>query len=180
MVKTKAIKEEGQMLAVDENKVPVVEVTHTQAKKLVKREMTNKQKEHVQKLVEANKVKWEAKKKEKQAQEQQQQDDKEEKQTIVYVKPKRVYPPRKKKVLKKIDSESDVEQDDEPTVTEVSSDDDYQIKKVHKHVRNPKEDSDSLTKWKIEKKVQAIKQIDETLNKIAPVNKYMEMLKNRW
>jgi hypothetical protein len=164
MVKNKAIKDEGQMLAVDDSKAPVVEVTHTQAKKLIKREMTNKQKEHVQKLVEANKLKWEAKKKEKQAQAQQQQDEKEEKQTIIYVKPKRIYPPRKKTV-KKVESKSDDEPDDETVAESVSSDGDYQIKKVHK---------------KIEKKVQAIKQIDETLNKIQPVNKYMEMLKNRW
>ena len=161
-MKPKTIKDEGQTLSVPDEKLPpVVELSHTQAKKLVKREMTDKQKEHVQKMIEANKIKWEAKKKEKEETAKKAQDEKAEKETVIVVKPKRIYPPRKKETKPKpqpVDDTSDVENEE----TADESDDEYQITKTTK---------------KIEMKAKALEKIDATLQKIAPSNKYLEMLK---
>ena len=162
-MKSKSIKDEGQTLSVPDEKLPpVVELSHTQAKKLVKREMTEKQKEHVQKMIEANKLKWEAKKKEKEEVAKKAKQEKEEKETVIVVKPKRVYPPRKSKAKSK-DQETDPEDDESNN----DSDDEYQITKTTK---------------KIEMKAKALEKIDATLQKIAPTNKYLELLKakSRW
>jgi hypothetical protein len=166
-MKSKTIKDEGQTLSVPDEKLPpVVELSHSQAKKLVKREMTEKQKEHVQKMIEANKIKWEAKKKEKEQVAKKAQDEKEEKETVIIVKPKRIYPPRKK-APKNIKPYKDQETDAEEEETADESDDEYQITKTTK---------------KIEMKAKALEKIDATLQKIAPTNKYLELLKakSRW
>jgi hypothetical protein len=71
MVKTKAIKEAGQVLKVDDDNdfiqrktkpKEIIEFSYSEVKKLAKRPMSDKQKENVSKLVEANRLKWEAKK----------------------------------------------------------------------------------------------------------------------
>jgi hypothetical protein len=166
-MKTKSIKEEGQMLSIPDDKAPaVIEITQAQAKRLMKREMTEKQKLHINNLIEKNKIKWEAKKQEKAEQLKKASEVKAETETIVYVKPKRVYPPRKKETKSK-PKPQDHETDDEVEDENDESDEEYQISKTSK---------------KIEMKAKALEKIDATLQKIAPVNKYLEMLKakSRW
>jgi hypothetical protein len=154
------------MLSIPDEKAPaVIEITQAQAKKLMKREMTEKQKLHVQNLIEKNKIKWEAKKQEKAEQLKKASEVKAETETIVYVKPKRVYPPRaKKSTTKPKQKVVDHESDDEAEEENDESDDEYQISKTSK---------------KIEMKAKALEKIDATLQKIAPVNKYLEMLKGK-
>jgi hypothetical protein len=121
MTKKKIIKDEGQVIEVEEERAPqIIEVSHTQAKKLVKKPMSDKQKENVNRLVEMNRQKWEAKKKEKEDKERQESESK----VKVVVKPKRVYPSRK--VVPKEDTETDDEN------YHSASDGNYQKKKYTK------------------------------------------------
>ena len=63
MTRTKMIKDEGQVIEVEEVNMPeIFEVSHTQGKKMLKKPMSEKQKANVDKLVEANRLKWEQKK----------------------------------------------------------------------------------------------------------------------
>ena len=95
MVKSKTIKPEGQLLTVEDNKKPeIIEVSFSQAKQLAKKPMTEKQNQHVQKMVEMNRIKWQAQKEAKEAHYKKLQDEEDAK-TKVLVKPKRIYPPRK-------------------------------------------------------------------------------------
>lgn len=95
MPKPKLVKPEGQLLTIEEEKKPeIIEVSFSQAKQLAKRPMTDKQKEHVQKMVEMNRIKWEAQKKAKEEHYKKLQEQEDAK-TKVLVKPKRIYPPRK-------------------------------------------------------------------------------------
>ena len=163
-MKSKTIKDEGQMLSIPDEKAPaVIEITQAQAKRIMKREMTEKQKLHVNTLIEKNKIKWEAKRQDKAEQLKKASEVKAETETVVYVKPKRIYPPRKKesKTKPKVeDHESDYSGDEEKD----ESDDEYQISKTSK---------------KIDMKAKALEKIDATLQRIAPVNKYLEMLKGK-
>jgi hypothetical protein len=194
MVKTPVIKEDGQSLMVPDDKMieKPIELTYTQAKKLVKREMTEKQKAHVQKMVEANRLKWEAKKKAKEEVSRAKQEQEEETKTRVIVKPKRMYNrqpkaqhhptddqidsedevifQRSKKKLKQV-SESEPESEPE---SESESESEEEIQKVAKPKRSKK------TINKVEKKLEALKKIDETLNQIQPTNKYLSLLRNRF
>lgn len=97
MVKKKYVSEEGGMLEVENERAPeIIEVSYSKAKQMAKRPMSEKQKENMQKLIEANRLKWENKKKEKEMQYQKYMEEREEKTTKVVVKPKRIYPPREK------------------------------------------------------------------------------------
>jgi hypothetical protein len=120
MVKTKKIKDEGMIIEVEEEKVmpEVIEISHTQAKKLTKKPMSEKQQANINKLVEANRLKWEQKKKEKEEAERKLNEDK----VKVVVKPKRVYP--SKKVVSKEESD-----DEYKNYHSASEDGNYQKKK---------------------------------------------------
>lgn len=101
MVKKKYVEEAGQIMAIPDEKAPeIIEVSYSKAKQLAKRPMSAKQQENIQKLVEMNKVKWEAQKKIKDEQFKKMQAAQEEKTTKVLVKPKRIYPPRTKQAPK--------------------------------------------------------------------------------
>jgi hypothetical protein len=109
MVKTKLIKEAGQVLKVDDEsefiqrkKQPkeIIEVSYSEAKKLAKKPMSDKQKENVAKLVEANRLKWEAKKKAAETVQKVREEEEDQRKTTIVVKPKRVYPPRVKQAPK--------------------------------------------------------------------------------
>lgn len=95
MVKKKYVEEAGQIMAIPDEKAPeIIEVSYSKAKQLAKRPMSAKQQENIQRLVEMNKVKWEAQKKIKDEQFKKMQAEQEQKSTKILVKPKRIYPPR--------------------------------------------------------------------------------------
>lgn len=160
MVKTKSIKEEGEVISVETEKIqkqPIV-ISQTQAKKLVKKEMSEKQSEHVKKLVEANKAKYEAKKREKEEAIKAEVDrkvqeelskKKEGKIQEVIVAPKRVYPKRKPKIV--IQEESEEEESEEEVVI----------------VKKPKK-SPSLKEPSVDSKIETIKKIDTILKQTNP------------
>ena len=160
MVKTKTIREDGEVISVETEKIqkqPIV-ISQTQAKKLVKREMSEKQAEHVKKLVEANKAKYEAKKKEKEEALKQEVDrkvqeelskKKEGKVQEIIVAPKRVYPPKKQKII--VQEESEEESEEEVVI----------VKKPKKVVQAKQEPS-------VETKIETIKKIDTILKQTNP------------
>lgn len=167
MVKTKAVKVEGEVISVPDDKLKLeekpIQVSYTQAKKLVKKEMTDKQKANIEKLVEMNRIKWEERKKQKEEEQKKQQAQKEEQElethTKVIVKPKRIYPKREKKPKKEIMEESESE------VDASESDEEYQLRK---------------TKKKVETKKQLISEIDNFIKQVKKPNNYMDALNSVW
>lgn len=146
MTKTPIIRVEGQELTIPNEKADELPITlsYTQAKALAKQlrpPMTEKQREHVQKMVEANKLKWAEKKKAKEEEERQKAEALKQTTTKILVKPKRIYPSKtpkntpdeheeveyieeivkvpKKKIIKKIiqqEEEDDEEDDDDELI----------------------------------------------------------------
>lgn len=197
MVKTDSIKKTGEVIEVETEQFQrkPIQISYTQAKKLMKKEMSEKQRAHTEKLAEANRLRWEQKKAEKMKQLEEQVkkelEEKEQKKKSgqlheVIVKPKRVY----KNVIKKdvIPSKKSIETDSE---TE-SSEEEIIIKKVHKPKKKvimveessdeepPELVSKSQLKSKvkpsndIDTKLQTIKKIDDTLKTI---NKYAGLVR---
>ena len=181
----KTVSDVGQVLDVETDrfqkiKQPEPTISYTQAKKLNKRPMTDKQKEHVQQMVEANRQKWEAKRKEKEEQQQQQQQQREEmikeqKITPVKVLPKRVYPPRTKKAPK-----TDTELNE--IYEESSSTDESEYEIVYKTPKTKnKNTSDELEiikqKTELLKQYQAIKSQPQPQPQPQPTNRYLNMIK---
>lgn len=168
MVKPKLIKPEGQLLTIEEEP-EIVEVSYTQAKKLAKKPMSEKQAQNVAKMVEANRLKWEAQKKAKEEHYKKLQEE-EAKKPKVLVKPKRIYPPRTKKapktdeeVVEFSDEESDYESDSEPT---------YQVR------AKPAKPAVSKSKLKeVEQKIEAVKQ---QVVQQQPQSKYAGMMRGFW
>lgn len=170
MVKTKTINEGGEILTVETEKFqkqPIV-ISQTQAKKLVKREMTEKQAEHVKKLVEANKAKYEAKKKEKEdtikaeidrrVQEEMKKQQEGKTQQVV-VAPKRIYKKKPQVIIE--ESETESEESEEYVV----------VKKPRKApVRKAEPEEEDL-----DRKIEAVKKIDSILQ--HPVNRYSSMIR---
>ncbi len=169
MVKTKTIKEEGEVISVETEKIqkqPIV-ISQTQAKKLIKREMSEKQAEHVKKLVEANKVKYEAKKKEKEDAIKSEIDNRVNQELIkkkegkiqeVIVAPKRIYPQRvvapKKQPKIIYQEESEDEEEEEEVII---------VKKPKKVLPKQREDTQS-----VDTKIETIKKIDTILKQTNP------------
>jgi hypothetical protein len=159
MPRTKKVEDTGDVIT-----VPVTEeketfqkksLSYTQAKKLVKKEMTPKQQEHIEKLKAMNKERWNtsAKKKEEELKEKIRKELEEEmkgKQQVI-VEPKKVYKPRVKKP--EPEEEEEEEEEEEPTPMPVKA-------KV-KHQVEPE-------------------QIKQTLNKVEQIlnkqNRYSSML----
>jgi hypothetical protein len=123
MVKTKKFKEEGQIIEIEEAQLPVMEISQNQAKKLTKKPMSEKQQENVNRLIEANRQKWALQKTAMKVKEEKQADSK----IQVVVKPKRVYPSRKK-VAQAPPSESESESEESEESEE--SDNKYQKQKA--------------------------------------------------
>jgi hypothetical protein len=151
MVKTKKFKEEGQVIEVEEEKVPVIEITQNQAKKLTKKPLSEKQQANIDKLIEANRQKWALKK----AQLEEKKAEESEKKVKVVVKPKRIYPPRSKKVEEVYESDSATEESEEEEVEPT-----YQKPKPRKVIK--KKQSDEI-KNKLE-------QIETKLKDSQPIN----------
>lgn len=189
MVKTKAIKEAGQVLKVDDDSdfiqrktkpKEIIEVSYSEAKKLAKRPMSDKQKENVSKLVEANRLKWEAKKQQQEDAQREREEEEDRKKTTVVVKPKRVYPPRKKQAPKEDPIYEEEEYEDE-----TDEEDEIQQAAPPKKLAAKKQQPDNTAlqqqNQQLMQKLNKLKQIDEALIRMNPAeNKYFNLLKNRW
>lgn len=192
MPKPKLILESGDVLKVDDAKIEQepIQITYTQAKKLVKKEMTEKQKANVERLIALNRKKWEDKKQlleQKKAEEQKKRlADEEETKTTVIVKPKRIYKPRLSQTKA---NEDDEEEDYDDTIdmpnekpklirqkgqlkhrkvdseSEESDEDEYQLKKVKK---------------KVEKKEQLLKKINQVIEEAKQKPSYLDKLNVIW
>lgn len=165
MTKTKAIPENGTVLNVNDDKVESkpIEISYTQAKKLVKREMSEKQKANVQKLVEANRVKWEQSKLRKEEARKKAEDKVIETTTPVVVKPKRIY---KKRVI--VEEEPESESEDETEIV-------YQK-------RTPKPKAKESVEKKITHKKELINQIDDIINqaRMKKQHSFIDALNAKW
>ena len=173
MPRVKTIEETGQTLALETERFQKepIKISHTEAKKLMKKEMTEKQSEHIKKLVEANRLKYEQKRKEKeeavkkQVEEQvkQEQKKREEKKVIdVVVQPKRQYKPRKQIIIEESESENDSESEEVIYIKKP---------KTIQKVQTVNNDLDSINK-----KIETVKQIDNLIQSTA-VNKYASMIR---
>lgn len=173
MVKTKAIKPEGQVIQVPDEKTPeIVEVSYTQAKKLMKKPMSEKQAQNVTKMVEMNRIKWEAQKQAKEKLFKQQQEELEAKTTKYVVKPKRIYPPREK-----VEKQAP-KKEPEPIYESDSDDDDSSEEEVQYTKPKPK-------LKQIEKKIKHIQALDNQIKEIKqqPIqqqNQYASMIAKFW
>lgn len=169
MPKPKTINEGGELINVPNEKTPeIIEVSYTQAKKLMKKPMTEAQKLNAQRLVEMNRIKWEANKKAKEDLYKQQQAQIEATTTKVLVKPKRIYPPKEKPVKQAPKS-------DPKPIYESESDSDSDIQySAPKHEVKVKH---------VEKKLQKIQEIDNKINEIKQVKSastYGNLLAKFW
>jgi len=195
MVKTKLIKEAGQVLKVDDEnefiqrkKQPkeIIEVSYSEAKKLAKKPMSDKQKENVAKLVEANRLKWEAKKKAAEEAHKAKEEEEDQRKTSIVVKPKRVYPPRTKQAPKENPKYEDAYEDEseaDESEPELERSFTKQPPRKAKADKAPKKQNIDLYQQNqdLMNKLQKLKQIDEALTRMQPAdNKYLNLLKNRW
>lgn len=190
MPKPKLINEGGAIIQVPDEKTPeIIEVTYTQAKKLMKKEPTEAQKLNAQRLVEMNRVKWEAKKKAKEELFKQQQAELEARTTKVVVKPKRIYPSREKPVKQapKHDPQPQYESESDDETASDDSDIQYtkpkppQVKVIApaRLGRSP----DCVNVKHVEKKLQKIQEIDNKINEIKTNNQqstYSALLSKFW
>ena len=175
MPKPKIINEGGAIIQVPDEKTPeIIEVTYTQAKKLMKKEPTEAQKLNAQRLVEMNRVKWEAKKKAKEELFKQQQEELEARTTKVVVKPKRIYPSREKPVKQAPKHDPQPQYESESDDETASDDSDIQYTK-------PKPPQVKVKH--VEKKLQKIQEIDNKINEIKTNNQqstYSALLSKFW
>jgi hypothetical protein len=171
MVKSKTIKPEGQLLTVEDNKKPeIIEVSFSQAKQLAKKPMTEKQNQHVQKMVEMNRIKWQAQKEAKEAHYKKLQDEEDAK-TKVLVKPKRIYPPRKSiKNAPKNDKIDESEEEIQLESSEESSEDESSEEEVYQ--KKPVKPS----KQQQHQQVQQVQQVQQQ-HKPQVVSRYNGLMK---
>lgn len=170
-------------------------IPETTLKKTVKREMSEKQKANIERVITMNKEKWAKKREEKQkALEEEILKKKEEEQklldagTHVRVKvTKKEYKPREKKVdshippkqlpllrkkayEKKNDSESDTDINDTVTETETDLTSDTEDERPkHRKVRR-----------EMKKTLRVVEKVNQALNYAPPANPYLPMLQSRW
>ena len=116
-----------------------MEVTHTQAKKLTKKPMSEKQKANIEKLVELNRLKWEEKKREKSETQKKLANDK----VQIVVKPKRVYLPKRDKEIRKEEVNDDSD-------SYHSANDGYQKKRTSKPKKYSSEEETEPTETETE------------------------------
>jgi len=172
MPKPKVIKPEGQVIQVPDEKQPeIIEISHTQAKKLMKKPMSEKQSLNVAKMVEMNRIKWEAQKQAKEKLYKQQQEEIERTTTKYIVKPKRIYPPREKQVKQAPKKQPEPVYEDDSS--EESSDEEIQYTKPKPKLKH------------IENKLNKIKELDNQIKEVKqqPVqhqSQYASMLSKFW
>jgi len=185
MVKTPQIQIKGQELSVPEESAPVVELTYTQAKQLMKSlrpPPSDKQKQHTAKLVEMNRQKWQQKTEQKMKKIEEEEKEKELTHQKVVVKPKRVY--KNVLVKKMIQPKEEIEY-----VEQVDDDEEEQEEIIEEVVRRPKkkvirkvveessEDDEIIQKTKKASKiVEAVSKLDNAIQGLKQNNKYAGML----
>jgi hypothetical protein len=186
------VRTNGDVILVDDDKVPVIEVSHAEAKRLKpKKEPTEKQKANAQKLVEANRIKWAEKRKAK----EEAKTEAEKGKTKIIVKPKRVYKPRTKEQIhphkesetedeikyQHVSSESESDVDSEDSIIIKPSKKKSSKKIVGLEPNSHGESSGRATQGRaLAKKLETLQKIDQTLNNLNPQNKYLSMLRNRF
>jgi hypothetical protein len=178
MVKTATIKEEGQQLQIPNetaDEMPI-SLTYTQAKLLAKKlrpPASEKQKEHMQKLVDANRIKWEEKRKQKEEDAKRQKEEKEKTTTNILVKPKRIY--KTKESITPNNSVNDADDDEDVEIIEEV------VKKPKKKIirKIVEEESDEEDDDVIQKTKKATKLV-ETVNKLDNAIKQMKSNNNRY
>jgi hypothetical protein len=176
MVKTKTINESGQVINIPNEKVndAPITISYAQAKQLAKSlrpAMTDKQREHVNKLVEMNKKKWEEKNLKKQEEEQLKLANS----TPIVVRPKKVY---KKKIIQQVEPEEVEEEPEEEIIEEVivkAKPKKKIIKKIiEKEESEEDEDDDDIIQKtkKATKVINTINKLDNAINQLKSNNPY--------
>lgn len=187
MVKKKYVEEGGQIMQIPDEKAPeIIEVSYSKAKQLAKKPMSDKQKSNIQKLVEMNRLKWEAQKKFKDEEFKKMQAQKEQTSTKVLVKPKRIYPPRVKQAPKSDPTLNEYE-DSEDVVTFPDDDDDdeeedddvqsYQNKPKPKAPPKPTRPTPPPSKPNVSELKMKLQQLENQLN---PSNAYSGLANKFW
>lgn len=172
--------EEGTVLVPKE----IVSVPESAIKKAVKREMSDKQKENMLKMVEANKARW-AKAREEKARAVEEERAKrleEEKKLIeagthVRVKvTKKQYKPRTPKPLplkRENEAKNDSSDDDDTGITETETD--TGLSDTETEDERPKA---RKVRREMKKTLRVVEKVDAVLNQVQ--NPYLSMLSNRW
>jgi len=180
MPKKSMIKEEGQQMEIPNDKADELPITlsYTQAKALTKSlrpPPSDKQKEHMQKLIEMNKLKWEQKKKEKEEKMKDEEIKRMETSTRIVVKPKRVYK-NNKKIFPKTDAEL-IDDDDYETY-----EDEIEVKPIKKKIikRVTKDEDDDDDDDDIIQKTKKASKVVETINKLDKAISQMKSNNNRY
>jgi len=188
MVKTPMIKLEGQQADIPIENTPVVELSYTQAKQLMKSlrpPPSDKQKEHMAKLVEKNRLKWQQQKEEKMKKIEEEEKKKQETHQKVIIKPKRIY---KNALVKKLPpriqeepeyDDEDEEHEEEEEIIEVVKPKKKIIKKIIREESDEEDDDDHLIQKtkKATKIIETVNKLDSAINTLKTNNnKYSDML----
>lgn len=198
MPKSKLEKEfqadEDGTIVVPKEVVPPVEVSMTAVKKTIKREMSEKQKDNMQRMIQMNKERWAKLREERaKAQEDDAQRKKDEDQKLieqgthvrVKIAEKRQYKPREKKTENSTppkplplrrqrgyyEKADDSESDSEPTESETDTDltdTDYEEEKPRR------------VRKEMKKTLRVVEKVNQVLQQAPPSNPYLSMLQNRW
>lgn len=162
-------------------KLPEIpEVSETSIKQKVKREMSDKQRENLQRLIEANKKKWEDKRNaEQKTQEESQKAQKEDEEKKlasgdyikIKVKEKRTYQRKKEPQPSSSSSSSSSET---PTETETETETETDIEEYKGKQRQARRE--------VKKTLKTLKKIDQVLDAhpVPPSNPYLAYLQNKW
>lgn len=187
MVKKKYVEEAGQIMQIPDEKAPeIIEVSYSKAKQLAKRPMSAKQQENIQRLVEMNRVKWEAQKKIKDEQFKKMQAAQEEKSTKVLVKPKRIYPPRTKQAPKenpkyKDEYEETSEESEKLELLDEHSDEEVEVyQNKPKPKQPPAKPNKPATPAPRPDLLAMKKQLEQLENQLKPTNAYSGLAVKFW
>lgn len=186
--------EDGTVL-VPKEIIPVVEVSQTAARKAVKREMSDKQRENMEKMIQANKERWIKIREEKmKAEDEEKSKRKEDEQKLldagthvrVKLKEKKVVirkpkAPRVEELPEEEEEEEVIPQKaqkkprrkpiyESDTPTETEDDTDFEEDKPAKRT----------VRREVKKNLKALERIDSVLASTPPTNPYMSMLQARW
>jgi len=168
MVKKPDINLEGQELLIPNDKLDEkpITITFSQAKAIAKSlrpPPSDKQREHMQKLVEQNRLKWQQKKEDKKKKLIEEQQAKEEVSTRVLVAPKRLY---KNKLKKELEQDYDEDSEDEIQIIKKSK----PKKVIKKIIEEEEEDSDDDV-------IQKTKKATKLLDTVTKLDKKIEEMK---
>jgi hypothetical protein len=176
MVKKSLIKEATIMPVPTEKMPEIIEVSYTEAKKLTKRPVSEKQRIQGAKLVELNRIRWEANKKAKEEEQKKKEEEMMKTHTKVYVKPKRVYPPRTKQLPK---------EEIKPELETIESESENESDSDEVQYRKPPPPTPKIKIKHVEHKVNKIEELNNKIKAIKqqqapPSNDYAAMLNRFW